>query len=249
MRSRMRYKIVLEYDGSAFHGWQRQIGLRTVQGEAERALSHIAPGASVTASGRTDEGVHALGQVAHFDYFGELDAQTLARALNHWLPEDISVVDCSVAPDSFDARKSAKRKTYEYVMYTSPVPSPLRRTRECRIGDRADVAAMNAAASRFIGTHDFSAFMTSGSSAKTFTRTIYSSSVTERDGRMVFRITGSGFLYNMVRIMAGALMRVGRGEKREEDIERALSTGDRRLMPDVAPPEALYLVSVEYDGI
>ena len=162
----MRYKIVLEYDGSAFHGWQRQPGCRTVQGEAESALSHICPGASVTASGRTDEGVHALAQPAHFDADPGLPPETMLRALNHWLPEDISVVGCSVAPDSFDARKSAKRKTYEYVMYTSPVPSPLRRTRECRIGDRADVAAMNAAASRFVGTHDFSAFMTSGSSAK-----------------------------------------------------------------------------------
>ena len=245
----MRLKIILEYDGSAFHGWQRQNGLRTVQEETERALAHIAPGTSVYASGRTDEGVHALGQVAHFDYEGTLSPATIVRALNHWLPCDIAVKSCERVPDGFDARRSAKRKTYEYVMYTSPFPSPLRRTRECYIGAEADAEAMNAAAALFVGTHDFSAFMTSGSSARTFTRIVYSSSVRREGDRILFRITGSGFLYNMVRIMAGALMRVGKGEKNADAIARALETGDRRLMPDVAPPEALYLVSVEYGDI
>lgn len=244
----MRYKIVLEYDGSAFHGWQRQPGCRTVQGEAESALSHICPGASVTASGRTDEGVHALAQPAHFDADPGLPPETMLRALNHWLPDDVKVRSCEIVPDSFDARKSAKRKTYEYVMYTAPVVSPLRRTRECYVGARMDVRAMREAAAMLVGTHDFSAFMSSGSSAKTFTRTIYSSEVTGSGDRIVYRVTGSGFLYNMVRIIAGALIRIGRGEKPVRSVAEALETGDRRLMPDIAPPHALYLVGAEYNA-
>lgn len=243
----MRYKIVLEYDGSGFHGWQKQrSGCRTVQEEVERALSHLTADAAVTGSGRTDEGVHALGQVAHFDYDGGLDAATLMRALNHWLPEDICVKSCSAVPDTFDARKSARRKTYEYVMYTADLPSPLRRTRECYIGASADVRAMNEAAGLLKGTHDFSAFCRSGSSAKTFTRTIYDSEVREEGDRIIYRVTGNGFLYNMVRIISGALIRIGRNEKKAEDIGTALASGSRVMMPDIAPPQALYLAAVEY---
>lgn len=243
----MRYMIVLEYDGSGFHGWQKQKnGCRTVQEEVERALSRLSPDTPVTASGRTDEGVHAIAQPAHFDYVGALDAETLKRALNHWLPEDICVKSCVSVSDDFDARKSAKRKTYEYVMYVAEQPSPLRRTRECHIGSTADVGAMNEAAALLVGTHDFSAFMSAGSSAKTFTRTVYSSEVRAEGDRVIYRVCGSGFLYNMVRIIAGALIRIGRGEKSVDSISRALQSGDRREMPDIAPPHALYLVGAEY---
>ena len=143
-------------------------------------------------------------------------------------------------------RRSAKRKTYEYVMYTAGVESPLRRTRELYIGRSADAELMDSAARLLVGTHDFSAFMSSGSSAKTFTRTIYSAEVRTAGDRIVFRITGSGFLYNMVRIIVGALVRIGRGEKELSSVQTALETGDRRLMPDIAPPQALYLVGAEY---
>lgn len=244
----MRYKTVIEYDGSGFHGWQRQQpGCRTVQAEFERAAEHMT-GAPVTvvASGRTDEGVHALGQVVHFDCGKEYPPDVMMRALNHWLPEDVRVLSCEIVADTFDARRSAKRKTYEYVMYTAGVESPLRRTRELYIGRSADAELMDSAARLLVGTHDFSAFMSSGSSAKTFTRTIYSAEVRTAGDRIVFRITGSGFLYNMVRIIVGALVRIGMGEKTKEEIALALGTGDRRLMPDIAPPQALYLVGAEY---
>ena len=244
----MRYKAVIEYDGSGFHGWQRQkTGCRTVQAEFERAAEHMT-GEPVTAvaSGRTDEGVHALGQVVHFDCAKEYPPDVMMRALNHWLPEDVRVISCEIVADTFDARRSAKRKTYEYVMYTAGVESPLRRTRELYIGRSADAELMDSAARLLVGTHDFSAFMSSGSSAKTFTRTIYSAEVRTAGDRIVFRITGSGFLYNMVRIIVGALVRIGMGEKTKEEIALALGTGDRRLMPDIAPPQALYLVGAEY---
>ena len=190
----MRYKTVIEYDGSGFHGWQRQkTGCRTVQAEFERAAEHMT-GEPVTAvaSGRTDEGVHALGQVVHFDCAKQYPPDVMARALNHWLPEDVRVISCEIVADTFDARKSAKRKTYEYVMYTAETESPLRRTRELYIGRSADADLMDSAARLLVGTHDFSAFMSSGSSAKTFTRTIYSAGVRAEGDRIVFRITGSG---------------------------------------------------------
>lgn len=245
----MRYKITLEYDGARYHGWQRQPNEPlTVQETVENAVSRItsAP-VKVTASGRTDEGVHALGQVAHFDCANELPCERMKAALNHWLPEDVRVTACEAASDDFDARKSAKRKTYVYRFYVSDTESPLRRTRECYGGTALDVDAMNEGARLFVGTHDFAAFMSSGSSAKTSVRTIYDASVTRDGASVVFSVTGNGFLYNMVRIMAGALLAVGKGGDLSR-IKRALAEGDRRLVPDIAPSCALYLAKVEYGG-
>ncbi len=241
----MRYKLTLQYDGGRYHGWQKQPHERmTVQAAVEDAVSRVTGAPTVvTASGRTDEGVHALGQVAHFDSDKPLPTVRYVAAINHWLPCDIRVTACEVAPDSFDARKSAKRKTYAYRMYVGETENPLRRTRETFIGN-ADVKKMDEAARLFVGAHDFRAFMSSGSSAKTTVREIYAAGVTEENGSVVFRVTGNGFLYNTVRIMAGALIRIGRGGKSE--IENALGSGDRRLVPDIAPPEGLYLESVEY---
>ncbi len=241
----MRYKLTLQYDGGRYHGWQKQPHEpMTVQAAVEEAASRVTGvRTAVTASGRTDEGVHALGQVAHFDSDKALPTDRYVAALNHWLPCDIRVTDCTVVPDTFDARKSAKRKTYAYRMYTGETENPLRRTRETFIG-RADVRKMKDAASLFVGVHDLKAFMSSGSSAKTTIREIYASDVTEEGTSVVFRVTGNGFLYNTVRIMAGALIRLGKGG--DAVIAEALKSGDRRLVPDIAPPEGLYLERVEY---
>lgn len=243
----MRYRITLEYDGARYHGWQKQPKEPlTVQETVENAVMHIAGSyVKVTASGRTDEGVHALGQVAHFDCDNALPCERMKAALNHWLPDDVRVTECETAPDTFDARKSAKRKTYMYRFYVSDTESPLRRTRECYGGTSLDVAAMDDAAKLFVGTHDFAAFMSSGSSAKTSVRTVFDASVKREGISVVFSVTGNGFLYNMVRIMAGALLKVGKGGGKER-IEKALAEGDRRLVPDIAPPYALYLVGAEY---
>ncbi len=242
----MRYKITLQYDGGGYHGWQRQPKEPlTVQEAVERALEKVTGvPTKVTGSGRTDEGVHALGQTAHFDADKELPEERYLAALNHWLPSDIRVISCERAEEGFDARKSAKRKTYEYRMYLSPVENPLRRTRELWLKS-ADVGRMDEAARLFIGEHDFSAFMSSGSSAKTTTRTVYAAGVRTEGDSIVFSVTGNGFLYNMVRIMAGAIIRVGGGES-DDFIKNALSSGDRTLVPDIAPPYALYLANVEY---
>lgn len=249
----MRYKLTIQYDGSGYHGWQKQPNEpKTIQRVTEDAAARVCGvPTAVIASGRTDEGVHALGQVAHFDSDKDLAAERFVAAFNHWLPCDVRVLSCERVPDSFDARKSAKRKTYEYRMYTAEtgntyaVENPLRRTRELFV-PVLDVRAMEEAAGLFVGTHDFSAFMSSGSSAKTTVRTVYSAGVSEENGSVVFRVCGNGFLYNMVRIIAGALVRVGTGRMTLETISAALESGDRRLMPDVAPANALYLKNVEY---
>ena len=249
----MKYKLVIQYDGSGYHGWQKQPNEpKTVQRVLEDAAALVcgAPTA-VTASGRTDEGVHALGQAAHFDAEKALASERYVAAFNHWLPADVRVLSCEPVPADFDARKSAKRKTYEYRMYTADaanpygVENPLRRTRELFVRS-LDVKAMDEAARLFEGTHDFAAFMSSGSSAKTTVRTVYSSRVTAEGGSVVFRVCGNGFLYNMVRIMAGALVRVGTGRADAQTVAAALAGGDRRLVPDIAPACALYLKNVEY---
>ena len=245
----MRYKIVLQYDGGGYHGWQAQPHQPlTVQNAVENAVEKVLEKrVTVTASGRTDEGVHALGQVAHFDSEKELPSERMLQAINHWLPEDIRVVFCERVSDNFDARKSAKRKTYEYRMYESETPNPLRRTREAFVGE-VDVEKMDEASKLFVGVKDLAGFRSSGSSAKTTVREIYSASVTREGGSVIFRVTGSGFLYNTVRIMAGALIRVGQGRMDKGVIEQALACGDRRLVPDIAPSCGLYLKNVEYSA-
>ena len=242
----MRYKITVQYDGSEYHGWQKQPGVATVQGELERAIEHITQKpTSVNGSGRTDEGVHALGQVAHFDSDREYPPERFTAALNYWLPDDIRVVGAEQVSDDFDARKSAKRKTYEYLFYSGEYPNPLKRKRELYV-KKLDIEKMNEAAKVFIGVHDFKAFHSTGSSAKTTIREVYEAEVTGNEKFGIFSITGNGFLYNMVRIMAAALVKVAEGKIDKAYLKKALLCSDRQLVPDVAPPYALYLKKVEY---
>ena len=243
----MRYVITLQYDGGGYHGWQKQktqpVTLQqTVEEAVERVTCHAV---TVEGSGRTDEGVHALGQTAHFDTDKTLPAERYRAAINYYLPPDVRVTACREAKDTFHARKSVKRKTYVYKLYNADVENPLLRTRAyCVSGVSAE--RMNEAAKYLVGKHDFSAFMSSGSSAKTFTRTVFAASVAESGGDITFSITGDGFLYNMVRIIVGALVKIGRGDP-TENMEKILKSRDRRLAPDIAPPHGLYLFSVEYD--
>lgn len=245
----MRYKLTLQYDGSGYHGWQKQkTEPRTVQQTLESAIEKVT-GHAVTAegSGRTDEGVHALGQAAHFDTVKELAPERYQAAVNYYLPVDIRVIACEKVDESFHARKSAKRKTYIYRIYDAPVENPLlRNLAYCtKMSAKLDEKAMDEAAKCLIGRHDFSAFMSSGSSAKTFTRTVFASSVA-RDGNLItFKITGDGFLYNMVRIIAGALLKIGRGAP-PENMRKTLESRDRLRAPDIAPAHGLYLLNVVY---
>lgn len=245
----MRYKITIQYDGTAYHGWQRQpAGVKTVQAELEAALEIIVGKFTlIEGSGRTDEGVHALGQVAHFDSDKQLACEKYVSAMNFYLPKDIRVVDCKQVADNFHARKSTKRKTYKYRIYDDSVGCPLYNNRvQFYLGkERLDEVAMNEGIAYLVGRHDFSAFMSAGSSAKTFTRTIFDASVS-RDGKIIeISITGDGFLYNMVRIIVGILIKIGSGQPVEAMREILLSQ-KRKAEWAMAYPQGLYLYSVEY---
>ncbi len=235
---------MIEYDGSNFCGWQFQPGLRTVQSELEEAIEKATgEKARVTASGRTDAGVHALGQVAHFDVEKDLGSK-YAGALNYYLPPDIRIIKAEKADESFHARFSAKNKTYKYVIYESEVDSALLRKKATKVSGKLNASQMNRVAKAFVGKHDFAAFMSTGSETSTTVRTITDIEVKRKDGFIIISVSADGFLYNMVRKIAAALIKVGKGEMGYDDITQLL---DRNAtFAPVAPAEGLYLFKVEY---
>ena len=240
----MRVKLIVEYDGTDFCGWQTQPGLRTVQSELESAIAKIAgESVRVTASGRTDAGVHALGQVVHFDASKELGAK-YAGALNYYLPHDVRVRSAQNVGQDFHARFSAVDKTYFYLMYESKTDSAVLRNRAARVEHKLNVAAMDRAAKEFCGKHDFAAFMSSGSDTLTTVRTVTGASVKRKDGLIVFTVSADGFLYNMVRKMSAALIEVGKGKMTADGIKALLSHD--ATFTFVAPPQGLYLYKVVY---
>lgn len=241
----MRIKLVLEYDGTDFCGWQTQPGLRTVQSELEAALFKLTgEKIRVVASGRTDAGVHAINQVVHCDTQKDLGGKYVG-ALNYYLPADIRVLSAQNTDERFHARFSAKNKTYIYLIYESKVDSAILRNRATRVGEKLNVSAMNSAAQNFLGKNDFAAFRSVGSDTLTTVRTIKSVGVKRKDGMIVFSVTADGFLYNMVRKMTAALIEVGRGKFSEENIKELLKEG--AVFTPVAPPHGLYLYKVEYE--
>ena len=243
----MRIKLTLSYDGTDFCGWQRQKNGVSVQQTVEDAVfSLTGEKVSVIASGRTDAGVHAAGQVAHFDTNANIPPEKFYKALNTFLPDAVKATASEKASDGFNACRSAKRKTYEYGLYVSDTESPLKERYATRVYGDIDVGKMQAAARVIVGEHDFKAFSATGSSAKTTVRTVYGISVERNGADIKIRITGNGFLYNMVRVTAGALVKAGRGELDGKDIEKAFVTGDRTLLGETLPAKGLCLVSVEY---
>ena len=248
----MRYALMVGYDGTHFSGWQRQKkGERTVQGEMERAAEKVfhCP-TRVVASGRTDAGVHALKQVCHLDAETSLPAEKIAVCLNLVLPPDIRVYKSCTAPETFDCTRGAKRKTYCYRFYTAETEIPVLSRYAVRISEVPCLDLMRQAADMVRGKHDFKAFCAAGSSVKTTERTIFDVEIgvrTEKLGTMYeIRVTGDGFLYNMVRILAGEIVAVGLG-KGTENLKRALETGERSLLSKTMPAKGLMLESVEYD--
>ncbi len=249
----MRYALLLGYDGTNFSGFQRQKkGERTVQGELERAASEIfhAP-TRVVASGRTDAGVHAMGQVCHLDAETSLPAEKLSVLFDLVLPPDIRVYKSCAVPETFDCTRAAKCKTYCYHFYTAETDIPLLSRYAVRISGTPCPDLMQSAADMVVGKHDFKAFCAAGSSAKTTERTIFSVSVTKESKKLytmyTISVTGNGFLYNMVRILAGELIAVGLG-KGTDALSRALATGERSLLAKTMPAKGLLLEQVEYDA-
>lgn len=243
----MRYALKITYDGTEFCGWQVQPNQRTVQGEIESAIkAAFGADAKVCGSGRTDSGVHALSQVAHVDLEVNIQPEKLADALNVHLPNDVSILYSCAAPQGFDANRSAKKKTYRYQFYCSPRRNPLTERYAVRVDGNPDINAMREAAKLFVGEHDFKAYCASGSQVKTTVRTLYSLDVLSDNQMIAIEVCGNGFLYNMVRTIAGTLLWYAYGKITLEDIACSLERGNRALVGKTLPPKGLILKSVEY---
>lgn len=245
------FRLTLSYDGTAYVGWQVQDNGRTIQAELEAALLQVTGQAvRAVASGRTDAGVHAIGQVVSFCCETRLTADVLRRALDANLPRDIVVRDVREAPDGFHAIRDAIRKRYRYVVQDGPVQDVFGRAYTWYVAPRLNVEAMQAAARSLLGKHDFRSFEAAGSPRVSSVRTIYDLTVGRQRGdfldRVVFEVEADGFLYNMVRNLVGSLVEVGSGRREAAWIAEVLAAQDRKLAGITAPPQGLFLVSVDY---
>jgi tRNA pseudouridine38-40 synthase len=246
---RRTIRLTLEYDGSGYHGWQRQTNALSIQEVVETFLARLT-GQEVClhGSGRTDTGVHALGQVAHFWTESTIPLAAFREGLNSMLPRDIVILEAREAAADFHARYGAKAKTYEYRILNRAMRSPLHRHRCWWLAQPLDLNRMQAAAGLILGEHDFAGFQASGSAVKTTTRTVLAAAWEERPGGWkLFRISASGFLRGMVRALVGTLVEVGLGKRPADDLKRLLATRDRGLAGPSAPAGGLYLAEVFYE--
>jgi len=250
----MNYKLLIQYDGTDFHGWQVQENSRTIQGELERVISMLEDSpVAVVGSGRTDAGVHAEGQVANVRLNRAFTPEKLKNAINGNLWRDIRIMKAESAPDEFHARFSAKLKTYIYRVVNAPVMSPFWRRFAHHEIRPLDVARMNDAARLFLGKHDWTAFSSAQADGDNRVRTVTDFSVESiwdtRAGAQIieFRISAHGFLRYMVRSIVGTMLEVGRGEKDSDTIQTAIITGERGLAGKTAPAQGLTLFRVDYD--
>ncbi len=248
----MKYFCKIRFVGTDFSGYQVQRGgnKRTVQGELNLAAERLfGVSCAITGCSRTDSGVHADGfalTIALPDGSTPIHPSRLPHAMKACLPPDISLYFATAVPDDFHARYDVDRKTYVYRIHTAPVPNPFMRLYSWHVPYRLDLALMQTAAEKFLGTHDFSAFMAAGSKITSPVRTVYESRVEASGEEILFTVTADGFLYNMVRIMAGTLLEVGQGKIPPERIPEILRRGERKNAGRTAPPEGLVLKEVQY---
>ena len=252
------FKLTLAYDGTEYVGWQRQASGASIQGRLEAALADIAGTAvPVVGAGRTDAGVHALGQVAGVRLGARIDPGALARAVNARLPPDIRVVGSEAAADAFHARFDAVAKSYRYRLLHGPVMSPFLRRYAWHVREPLDAGAMAEAGRMLVGEHDFAAFQAAGGGVRTTVRTVFGLTVSappsastgaEAGGgdMTVVEVRGSGFLRHMVRTIVGTLVEVGRGRRVPGDVGRVLRAADRAAAGPTAPARGLFLTGVEY---
>lgn len=243
----MRIALGIEYDGSAYSGWQAQTGSRTVQGCVEHALSRVADHpVRVVCAGRTDAGVHAAGQIVHFDSEAPRTPRAWVLGANSNLPPDIAVQWMQAVDDGFHARFRAQARSYRYVILNRPVRSALHRERCAWVHAPLDETRMQAAARHLIGEHDFSAYRALACQAKSPVRTVTDLEVARQGERVSIRIRANAFLHHMVRNIAGVLIAIGKGEHAPDWARDVLESRDRALGGVTAPPQGLTLESVEY---
>ena len=246
-----RYKAIIAYDGTNFNGFQKQPNGRTVQEEIEQTLTKMANGKEITVfgSGRTDAGVHAMGQVIHFDYPEERPLERMRFALDTQSPEDIAVKEVAIVSEDFHARYLVKEKTYQFRVDIGKPRSPFLRHYASYFPYPIDVEKIQRALPDLLGTHDFTSFCASGSSIEDKVRTIYEAKmeVNETGDELLFTFRGNGFLYKMIRILVGTLLKIGNGRLAEDSIPEIIAKKDRNAAGPTAHPEGLYLYEVKYE--
>ena len=242
-------KLTIEYDGKDFNGWQKQPDKLNIQGTIEQAIERITgEKVDLNASGRTDAGVHAIGQVANFKTNYELPIEKWPLALNANIKKSIVIKSAEEVEERFHSRLSCKRKTYRYVINNSKYGTAIYRNLETHIPIKLDVEKMKSAIKYFEGEHDFKAFKASGTSSKSSVRTIFKAEIIEKDNERIWiELTGNGFLYNMVRIIAGTLVEVGLGKIEPDEILKIMNSKKRENAGKTLPPQGLYLVKVDYE--
>ena len=243
----MNIKITVEYDGTNYHGWQVQANGETIQANIERALStFFGTSVHITGSGRTDAGVHALGQVANFHAAREFERHRLLRGLNALTPPDITIKTVEAVSDAFDARRDGRSRIYEYHILNRSMPSPFYLNRAWHLHEPLDLEAMGAAIPSLLGEHDFSSFRAAGCDAAHPVRTVYQTFLERRGELVVYTIESTAFLRHMVRNIVGTLAEVGQGLRTAESFARLLEERDRTMAGPTAPAHGLYLLEVKY---
>ena len=243
----MNYLISMMFDGSGYHGWQRQENAMSVQQKVEESVAALfGEKTTVTGCSRTDAGVHARVFKANFKTAKEMDLDTVVSGLNFYLPQDICVFSCEPAEETFNARFSCRSKEYEYVFYDSNIRNPFYINKATHCKHRLNVPLMDRQAKDYIGTHDFTAFCASGAAVRSNIRTVKNAGVYRKDDQVIFYVEADGFLYNMVRIMAGTLLYIDEGKIPEGSIPGIISEKNRVSAGKTMPPEGLYLNKVYY---
>ena len=241
-------KLVIEYDGKDFNGWQKQPNKLNIQGEIEKVIYSITgEEVNLIASGRTDAGVHAIGQVANFKTNSNIPIDKIGLAINSRLKKSIVIKDVEEVDERFHSRYLCKQKTYRYIINNSKYGTAIYRNLEYHFPVKLNVNDMKKAIKFFEGEHDFKAFKASGTSSKSSVRTIFNTNLYEKDDRIYIELTGNGFLYNMVRIISGTLLEVGLGKIRPYQIKEIIESKDSENAGRTLPSQGLYLVRVEYD--
>ena len=243
-----RIKLVVAYDGTAYNGWQIQPGVRTIEGELNKSLSELLrEEIQVVGASRTDSGVHALCNVAVFDTDTRIPAEKISYALNQRLPEDIRIQESCEADRDFHPRHCTSRKTYEYRIFNAPFPSPTRRLYTHFTYVPLDIGLMKKGAAYLIGEHDFKSFCSTAAVVESTVRTILDIQIDKEGNEVSIRVCGTGFLYNMVRIIVGTLMEIGRGSYPPEHMQEILMAKDRQAAGPTAPANGLTLIDYNFE--